>query len=585
MNAGPATDFKDLRSATAAPAGAERPPSAIDQILSDHVDRWAALDPIFATQAGLTGHEGELPDFSPAGWAAKADLRRATGAALRVAQPVDAVDRVSLAAAEERFASEERLDQAGEWLAQLNPITSPLSGLRAIFDVMAVATTEDWAAIAQRLAAIPASLKGYLESLRVAADRGLAPALRQVEVGLERARRQADPATSFFVSLVAGAQPDSGLPSPGLAADLADGAAAAGLAYAEAARFLAQELAPRARPTDGFGRDRYALWLPYFIGAELDLDQTYAWGLEELAQTTAEQEAIAAGLAGPGATVDQAIAVLDLQPGRRLDGLDALRGWVQETADAAIAAVDGRFFDIPEPVRRVEARIDPDSSGGVHYSAPSDDFSRPGRVWWSVPPSVTSFATWREKTTVYHEAVPGHHLQNGLAIHNRAELNPWRRHAARTSGHGEGWALYAERLMEEFGLVTDLGDRLGLVDGQRMRAARVVLDIGVHAQLPAPQAYGGGTWDAAKAWQLLRSNVRWDEAFLAAELNRYLGWPGQAPSYKIGQRLWEEARDQVRAAALAHGRDFDLKAFHTQALRLGSVPLSIIGPALTGALG
>ncbi|MDR1077511.1 MAG: DUF885 domain-containing protein, partial [Propionibacteriaceae bacterium] len=513
---------------------------------------------------------------------AREDLRRRTLADLRRLDPVDASDQVTLAAVEERFAAESALQAAGEWAAQLNPITSPLSGLRAVFDLVPTATLDDWAAIATRLAGLPDALAGYRASLRASADRGLAPARRQIDAALRRAERLAA-ADSFFVVFVAGARPDGKAPPPGLAADLERAAEAARRAHGDIAQFLADELGPRARSYDAFGRDRYALWLPYFTGLQLDLDETYAWGLEELALTTAEQEAAARAIAGPKASVDQAIAVLDQDPARKLLGLDALRGWVQETADQAIAALDQTHFDIPAPIRRLEARIDPDSSGGVHYSAPSDDFSRPGRVWWSVPPGLTVFNAWRERTTVYHEAVPGHHLQNGLAIHNRAELNPWRRHAARTSAHGEGWALYAERLMQEFGFVDDPGDLLGLLDGQRLRAARVVLDIGVHLALPAPQRWGGGSWDAAKAWDFLRANARWDEAFLRAELDRYLGWPGQAPSYKIGQRRWTELRQEARRRAQAQGQKFDLKRFHDQALRLGPLPLSILSQALADA--
>ncbi len=242
-----------------------------------------------------------------------------------------------------------------------------------------------------------------------------------------------------------------------------------------------------------------------------------------------------------------------------------------------VTALNGIHFDIPEPVRRIQCMIAPTQNGGIYYTGPSDDFSRPGRMWWSVPPGVEEFNTWREKTTVYHEGVPGHHLQIGQAVYNRDQLNLWRRLVCWVSGHGEGWALYAERLMEEFGYMDDLGDELGLLDGQRMRATRVVLDIGVHLGKPAPQRWGGGTWDAEKAWELLRANVNMDEQFLRFELNRYLGWPGQAPSYKIGQRLWEQLRAEAQQQA---GDAFSLKDFHTEALNLGSLPLGVLRDAV-----
>jgi uncharacterized protein (DUF885 family) len=329
------------------------------------------------------------------------------------------------------------------------------------------------------------------------------------------------------------------------------------------------------------GRDRYALLSRRFLGAKIDLDETYAWGLAELARIVAEQEAVAARIAGPGASVADAVAALDGDPARKLAGTDALRAWMQETSDAAINDLDGVHFDITGPMRVLECCIAPTQLGGIYYTPPSDDFSRPGRMWWSVPPDVTEFNTWREKTTVYHEGVPGHHLQSAQAIVARDTLNLWRRVGTWVSGHGEGWALYAERLMADLGYLDDDGDRLGMLDGQRMRAARVVLDLGVHLELPCPQQCGGGTWDAAKALEFLKANVNMPESFIRFEVNRYLGWPGQAPSYKVGQRLWEAARDDARAAAAALGEAFDVKAFHARALGLGSVGLDVLRQALT----
>jgi len=206
-------------------------------------------------------------------------------------------------------------------------------------------------------------------------------------------------------------------------------------------------------------------------------------------------------------------------------------------------------------------------------------------MWWSVPEGVTEFSTWNEKTTVYHEGVPGHHLQISAAVANKDDLNMWRRLVCWTSGHGEGWALYAERLMDEFGFLADDGDRLGMLDAQRLRATRVVLDLGVHLGKPAPARYGGGVWDAAKAWDLLTDNVTMERTMLRFELNRYLGWPGQAPSYKIGQRIWEQIRADAAAAASARGESFSLRDFHSRALNLGSLPLDVLREQLTSSQG
>ena len=554
-----------------------RQPTAIDLIAETYTDRIAELDPLGATSMGIAGHDHQMTDHSPDGHAERAALDRATLAELAKAEPADDVDRVTLAAMTDRLQLGLELEESGELLADLNVIASPVQGLRDVLDIMPTATTDDWANIASRVSRVPWAVHGYIESLRAAAKRGLVAAELQVEECIKQASELADPTSSFFVTFLAGARPDGEPATGGLANDLAMAGRKAAESYGELVTFLEDDLVAEAPTEDAVGPDRYGLWSRVFVGAAVDLDETYEWGLEELARMAAEQDAIVAEIAGPGASIADAIEKLESDPSRVLHGKDALQHWMQETADTAIDALDGVHFDIPEQMRTIECRIAPTETGGIYYTGPSDDFSRPGRMWWAVPAGVTEFSTWQEKTTVYHEGVPGHHLQVAQAVLNRDQLNSWRRLASWSSGHGEGWALYAERLMEEFGFMDDPGDRLGLVDGQRLRATRVVVDIGVHLRKPAPERWGGGTWNAEKAWDCLKANVNMDEAFLRFELNRYLGWPGQAPSYKIGQRLWETYRADAAARA---GAGFSLKDFHTRALNLGSLPLSVLPTAL-----
>ncbi len=560
-----------------------REPSAVDAIAEEYLRTYARLDPLEATEMGLPGYDHLMTDFSPAGYDAIADAQRATLARLGTAVPVDDVDRVTVAAMRESLGAELALHEADEWIGELNVISSPVQELRDTFDLMPTSTPEHWENIAARLNALPGAVAGFVESLRLAADRGRVAAVRQVHECIEQATELAADG-SFFSTFVEGPEVDAALDESAACQEirrsLAEGATAARAAYATLATFLRDELAPRAPEDDAAGRERYARWSRYFLGATIDLEETYEWGLAELARIVSEQEAVAAQIAGPGATVADAVAHLDADPARALHGTQALRAWMQETSDAAIAALDGVHFDIAEPLRHLECRIAPTQTGGIYYTGPSDDFSRPGRMWWSVPAGVTTFNTWREKTTVYHEGVPGHHLQIAEAVRIRDTLNAWRRLGCWVSGHGEGWALYAERLMADLGFLDDPGDLLGMLDGQRMRAARVVLDIGVHLGLPCPPEWGGGTWDAGKAWEFLRANVNMPEEFIRFELNRYLGWPGQAPSYRIGQRLWEAARDDALAASAARGEPMDLRTFHARALALGSVGLDVLREAL-----
>ncbi|MET1016281.1 DUF885 domain-containing protein [Orlajensenia leifsoniae] len=556
-------------------ADTPRTPTAIDRIAEDWVDTLVVLEPTLGTYIGRTEVNDRFADLSPAGRDTVVDAGREVLSALESAAPVDDIDTVTQAdlSSELRLAIESH--DARLHLRDLNVIASPVQDLRDAFDLMPTDTVEDWETIDKRLGALPAALDGYIETLRQGIREGVTPAKRQVREVLTQARKLAAN-DGFFSSFVADAElADGDLPAS-LAKQLAACAGASSTAYGELAEFLANELEPAATDRDAVGRDIYALQSRHFLGATIDLDETYEWGIEELARMVAEQEAIAREIK-PGASVQEAIEFLDGDASRKLHGTDALQRWMQETSDRAVAELGATHFDIPEEIRTLECMIAPTQEGGIYYTGPTDDFSRPGRMWWSVPVGVTEFDTWRELTTVYHEGVPGHHLQIGQAVYNRAKLNTWRRQLAGTSGHAEGWALYAERLMEQLGYLDDPADRLGMLDGQRMRAARVVLDIGVHLEKQRPD--GNGPWTAEYALEFMRANVNMSDEFIRFEVNRYLGWPGQAPSYKVGQRIWEQLRDD---AAAREGSAFSIKEFHRRALDLGGVGLDTLRSSLLG---
>ncbi len=547
----------------------------VDAVAEAHFDAVVAASPIEATYLGVPGGEGELDDLSPDGYAHHAQIARDTLARLDTVDPVDEVDRVTVAAMRERLGLTVEAHQAGYDQMELNVIASPLQGCRDVFDLMPTATQHDWATIATRLTKVPTALEQWTSTLRESADRGLVTPRRQVTECITQCRDLTAP-DGFFATFLTRASADGAPLDDAVRADLQRGVEAAAAAYQRLGDDLRTQLLERAPESDAAGRERYRLASRQFLGATVDLEETYAWGQEELARIEADMRATADRIA-PGASVKEAIEHLDRDPRYVLHGTDALREWMQARADEVIVDLAGTHFDIPEPVHAIECRIAPTHTGGIYYTGPSDDFNRPGRMWWSVPKGVTEFGTWRELTTVYHEGVPGHHLQVAQTIYRRELLNKWRRMMCWTSGHGEGWALYAERLMAELGYMDDPGNYLGLLDGQSLRAARVVLDIGVHCGFEAPAEVGCGDWTYDKAWAFLDAHANQGEEMLRFELNRYLGWPGQAPSYKIGERLWLQLRDEVAAR---DGDAFSLKDFHRRALDLGSVGLDVMREAI-----
>lgn len=549
-----------------------RQPTELDRIAEEWVDTLCELDPDYRVWLGREGDITGYGDLSPEGHAAWVAAAQHTLSKLESATALDDVDRVTQAdlGAELRLALE--TSAAGWHLRDLNNIASPAQSLRDVYDLMPTENETDWDAIATKLGNLDAALQGYRETLREGIREGHVPARRQIDEVITQAERNASD-TGFFVTLAGDTAPDN-LPAS-LRKKLRTNAELARSAYSTFADFLRDELAPASHNRDGVGRDLYQLHSRRFLGATIDLDETYEWGLDELARMTDEQERIAARLCG--ASVADAVAFLATDSSRKIHGTAALRAWMQNLSDTAIRDLNGTHFDIPVEMRKLECRIAPTKDGGIYYTGPSDDFARAGRMWWSVPEGVTEFDTWRETTTVYHEGVPGHHLQISHAVYNASRLNTWRRQLAGSSGHAEGWALYAERLMAELGHLDDDGDRFGMLDGQRMRAARVVLDIGVHLSKQRPD--GRGVWDADYAFEFMRNNVLLGEEFIRFEVTRYLGWPGQAPSYKVGQRIWEELR---RESEHREGESFDLKEWHKRVLDIGGTGLDTLRKAILG---
>lgn len=553
----------------------KRAETQIDQLANQLVKDQAATYPSFATSIGYPGGEGDMDDYSPEALAQEQTDIKAVIAKLEALTPADDIDLVTKEAMLFSLKGEIATYDSGLAFRSLNNIASAAQGVRDVFDISPTATVEDWENLASRMSKVGESLRGYARSLEEGAKRNDAPAARQLTEVIKQAE-QITTADGFFHTFAKNAKAESGDLPESLKKQLQEAAASATAGYAEFGDYL-KGLLPRSTSPDAIGRERYQILSRRFLGATVDLDETYEWGKQELARVVAEQTAVANEIL-PGASVAEAVKHLENDPSTKLHGTDALQKWMQKLSDEAIAKLSGTHFEIADPIKKLECMIAPTQHGGIYYTGPSDDFSRPGRMWWSVPVGVTEFDTWRETTTVYHEGVPGHHLQVAQATYIRDTLNAWRRLSSWTSGHGEGWALYAERLMQDLGFLSNPADRLGMLDGQRMRAARVVLDIGVH--LGKQNLEGTGVWDFDYALNFMRSNVNMSPEFVRFEVTRYFGWPAQAPSYKVGQRIWEQIRDDYAARK---GASFDIKEFHKTALNLGGLGLDTLRSAMARA--
>ncbi|GHD86550.1 DUF885 domain-containing protein [Streptomyces naganishii] len=543
------------------------------QVADAYVDELIALDPITGTYLGVKESSSRLPDTSPAGQEALAELARTTLARLDEAERRPGADsdieRRCARLLRERLTAELAVHEADEGLRAVSNIHSPVHSVRDVFTLTPTDTDEDWTAVAERLRAVPAALRGYRESLALGLDRKLYGGPRPTATFVEQLTEWSDTdgrGRGWFEDF-ASAGPEA------LRAELDEAARAATAAVVELRDWMRDVYAPTVEGSpDTVGRERYARFSRYFNGTDLDLDEAYAYGWSEFHRLLGEMKQEAEKVLPGAATPWVALAHLD-EHGTHIEGVDEVRDWLQGLMDEAIDALDGTHFELAERVRKVESRIAPPGGAAApYYTAPSADFSRPGRTWLPTM-GQTRFPVYDLVSTWYHEGVPGHHLQLAQWAHVAENLSRYQATVGIVSANAEGWALYAERLMDELGFLTDPERRLGYLDAQMMRAVRVIIDIGMHLELDIPADspfHPGERWTPELAQEFFGAHSSRPRDFVASELIRYLSMPGQAIGYKLGERAWLLGREKARER---RGDAFDAKSWHMAALSQGSLGL------------
>jgi len=535
------------------------------EISDRFTESWADAMPIAATGYGIAGRDHLCTDYSPNAHAARADLYRLTRDNL--APHLEGVDPVQVFAA--RVLSgwlDEKIGQfdSAKWRHDLNHIDSPFQSMRDVFDVMPKATAGDWEAINARLEGFGAMLEGYRECLQSGVAGGDTVALRQAESVLDQVEAVASERSRFstFPAQAAAAGSDE------VRVRRAVDSVRAGCA--DFGTWLRENYLPAARPEDAVGREAYLHAVDEHLGMPLDPDETYEWGWGEVHRIRSEMAETAAEI-DPDRSIGEVIELLETDPARSAATRQEFVEFVSEIQARAIAQLSGPHFDVPGELEVVTVNIaPPGGSLGAWYMSPAEDFSRPGSIWYA-PGSRERLPYWQEVSTAYHEGFPGHHLQVGTAVLQREKLSRFHRTVIWYPGSGEGWALYAERLMDELGFFEKPEYRLGLLASQLFRSVRVVVDIGCQLGLPIPHH---APLHPDEAWSYERAVDYMIEVGLQArdvsesEVKRYLGWIGQAISYKVGER-------EILAMRERAGRDgdFDMRDFHRRILEAGAIRL------------
>ncbi len=559
----------------------------VHALADEFVTAFAILSPVTGTMAGVRGIHDGWDDFSPEGAALLLSMLRGTRERFsEVAAGNDrwagVARRVAIEFLDDRIAYFEAEDH----LSDLNNIESPFQHVKMVFDLMDGSTLEGTRAVATRLETIERPLAGYRASLEEGLRRGRGAAQRQVRAVIEQASVHAGQRSSLHELPRAAVA----LGDAALVARLEAAVAHAQGAFRAFGAWLEGEYLPRAPGHDAVGPVRYARSAKRFLGADLDMAETYAWGWREIANIEEKMREVCARIE-PGATVRDVVARLRAEPCGP-GGIEGFLAQMRELQTQALADLDGTHFHVPEPIRRIDVKLAPPGTAlGAYYIPPSDGFTRPGTVYYVPGEDTSSYRLFEEITTAYHEGFPGHHLQCSLQVHFADRLTTLHRLLVCVSGYAEGWALYAEQLMHELGYLPRPEDQLGMYLAKLFRACRVVIDIGLHLELPVPAglredvvapAKEGDVWTYDLAKRFLEHHAMTRPDFAASEITRYLGWPGQAISYKVGERILLDLREEARTGL---GDRFDLRAFHDAVLSTGSVGLALLQDVVREELG
>jgi uncharacterized protein (DUF885 family) len=532
--------------------------SEIFEISDVYIDEAAALSPMDCTYLGNGLNQDKLDDFSIAGAEIVANLTRQTLKKLEAIQPIDEIDRIAKSVMAERLESGLELHESQEGFVLWNVLTSPPSNIRSIFELMPKDSQQDFANIASRLHAVETAHAQWIQTISTVAKAGKTTAQRQVRGVIEQLESYAN---GGYSQMCTNFDPDGKYPDMHSAAKIAEKSSA------QTAEYLKNEYMKIATPDDAVGAERYAVWSRYFTGAKLDLRATYEWGMADLKAINERMWVIAEQIKPGAKTLREVADILDHDPKYVIKGKENVIKYLQDFTDAAIKRMDGEYFEIDERIKVCEARLAPEGSASApYYNPPSEDLSRPGTTWIPML-GKDEVSSWHLVSTWYHEAVPGHHLQIATVTIEKDRLSRFQRTAAWISGYGEGWALYAERFMNELGAFDEPGIEMGYLSAQALRAARIVVDIGMHLGYTD---FDGNVWNAESSRKLLNEQALLDEDHSRSETDRYLGWPGQAISYKVGERVWMTAREDAKARL---GAAFNMKKFHTYALKIGPMGL------------
>ena len=552
--------------AMAAPAG------DFAQLLEDHYAWLLRESPVQATALGVREHDARIDDYSPAARDRRVEEARAFLARLNAipATGLSAADRTNRAILKRMLEEQIEANRYGQRTMLFTTYYGWHQGFAGMASGLPFRTKADFESYLTRLEQYP-RLNDQALAVTAEAVRGgyVLPCsvLGNYEKGIAGVIAE-DPAKSRFYEPFAGERPvDVGAAEWTQMQARARRVVTAVLnpAYAKHAAFYRSEYAPRCAKADSIsaqpgGREYYAFRVRQETTTDLTPDQIHAIGLAEAKRIRGEMEAVAkqAGFASREAFIRE----LRTNPVHYAKTPEEL----MEASARVTKAIDGKmpaFFKtlprLPYGIREIPAEI-AEGTTTAYYGSGSPESGIAGTYYVNTS-KLDQRPLWEIPALSLHEAVPGHHHQISLA--QELEIAPFRRNFTSFTAFTEGWGLYAESLGAAMGLYDTPARKMGQLSYQMWRAARLVVDTGIHAK----------GWDKARAVAFMRENSALSEANIDAEVNRYISWPGQALGYMIGNIRIRELRARAEKAL---GAKFDLRRFHDAVLLQGSVPLDVL---------
>jgi len=542
---------------------------SVPALADELMDTLLAADPFIATGLGLREYDALLPDPSAEAEDALDANLAAIAARAEAVRPDRRADVITAGVI--RAVCDQRRKQLACRSDEFTVSAMPIGGAPALCAIAARTVLVDADAAADyltRLRAAPQWLDGTTERLREGRAKGRLPVGELVDQAIGWADRTlATPLPAAFTGIAA---PADWAGAAGWRDEVQDVVRAQITPAIARWRDLLVELRPQARSGAQAGvgaipggADDYARLVGVHTTVALTPDELHTIGLDTMAQLTEEALGLGAELGLSG--LDEVVAAA------RLAATGGDPHTAITTAQAAIARAESRAAELMPAPLPAPCAVEPmpqsvgESGIAPHYTRPRRDGSRPGTFWFNTL-RATAGTGWDLEAVAFHEAVPGHHSQ--LARLQLLPDLPLLQQMSMTV-HAEGWGLYAEKLAEEVGLYSGAQARLGLRCTTMMRAARLVVDTGLHA-------FG---WSRERAVGYMLAHVPLPESFLVNEIDRYIAWPGQALAYLAGQREILRLRAEARAAL---GAEFDLPGFHAAVLDSGSVPMPVLTDIVAG---